>query len=1401
MRCFWFIVLFQLTLYKVMLSQLENATKLPNTFNEQVAKQQAINKGLKGSEIAGYINYLKADFSSKQHQRIFKKHSIHQPYKAETNAIILEPNSPMSISCPNMGFEQFNFNGWTGSTGSVTAGSSYPNYNQISTGTYNTAGDNVSLLNTLNYHTIMSVAASNPQYPSCVGYDSLACITVGTQIVSQIPVVSPYSFDQVSVRMNGALANGRACKLKYITTTSVNNKRLSYSFALVFQDPNNTIPAHTAGESPYFKVTIKNENTGTELPGCTSYSLNTLNAQPHDSLETSVVFTGDPVKFRKWYYYTVDLSSLPGGTPVSLNFELGGCTEGGHFCYAYVDAECGSLATPYANMCSGTNFATLIAPPGFSTYQWFDAFGSPISGATNDTLIEPTTPGTVYSVAMTLPNGCVITKTVTVTLTTVNIINLNSTSSCAGGNSGSATVIANGSNNNYNYTWVNVSTTQTVSTSQTATNLPAGNYSVVVSSPGCGQASSNFNIAYSPPYYYSEIKSFCGNATFIDKSGGSNYQWYQGSTMLPPPIGNNDTLFLGDAQSGEIYTLVYKNTQGCKDSISYVLNRLPSGTLDFYALSNSCMGDSSGSANLQFNSTYSPPYQYQILGPSSSDVIYSNTGSNTTISLSNLPVGTYTTYANDGTCYYQKTITINPILSNYTLTPQTYTLICFPDEVTVGVNIGEEIPTSCALSNIPCYSLPKQLFTTGPFAQNTATTYPTPYGNWYTNGRNQYLIQKTDLNNAGIFAGKLNSIAFNVLAMNNSVRKYTNFSIQIGCTSLNTLPNVGSGNQPFITGLVSVYSHSNQPVSEGWQTYDFTQSYNWDGLSNIIVEVCFSFPNVSGTGNYSENISVELKSTSYIANMYHVEDANPVCGNNQPADNAIGSMMPGGSNMLPNMRFGYCTVQNPDDYTVTISPNGTITANYNNDSITIAPNFVTPTGTVIYTVSVANPDGGCVTTQTITAFYPPLNTTVTANPTSTTVCQFDSLTMTASGAINYNWYANGSGTSISTTSILATVPPNVGTNTYVVTGDFPCPNSVSDTKTITVNVTPKATLVNNLPSSITKCLNKDYIILSNVTSTTTGNSGLPYTYTWTTIPSGTLAPGVNSASSYTVSSNSTNTFVVTVDGQCAYQTSDTIEVKNFVDDLAISISNSLTVCANATFNMNSTTMGGRPAYIYTWTLNSTNVANTPSLSTQSPAFGGNYNIQVTVMDSCGYQRSASQQIYVLPNTLNVSITDSVSLCGKTPFTLHSTSSGGYPVYTFNWYLLPSNTSISTSDSLQYITPEDEGQYQIKIVKRDSCNNEASDIKILNVLPPCMVEIPNVITPNGDFVNDYFKIKNSSYHPNIHLTIFDRWGKQVYESSDYQNDWKAEGLNDGTYFYTIDVPDDKRYSGFITVFRE
>lgn len=82
-------------------------------------------------------------------------------------------------------------------------------------------------------------------------------------------------------------------------------------------------------------------------------------------------------------------------------------------------------------------------------------------------------------------------------------------------------------------------------------------------------------------------------------------------------------------------------------------------------------------------------------------------------------------------------------------------------------------------------------------------------------------------------------------------------------------------------------------------------------------------------------------------------------------------------------------------------------------------------------------------------------------------------------------------------------------------------------------------------------------------------------------------------------------------------------------------------------------------------------------------------------------------------------------------------------------------------------------------------------------------IPNIITKNGDGKNDFFKIDGLNLFNTNKLQIYNRWGKKVYEQTDYKNNWNGENLSSGTYFYllelTIDTGKHLSYKGWLEVF--
>ena len=124
----------------------------------------------------------------------------------------------------------------------------------------------------------------------------------------------------------------------------------------------------------------------------------------------------------------------------------------------------------------------------------------------------------------------------------------------------------------------------------------------------------------------------------------------------------------------------------------------------------------------------------------------------------------------------------------------------------------------------------------------------------------------------------------------------------------------------------------------------------------------------------------------------------------------------------------------------------------------------------------------------------------------------------------------------------------------------------------------------------------------------------------------------------------------------------------------------------------------------------------------------------------------------------------------------------------------------------------DGYYDLKL----HITNENGCDTLLEVRIPikeAKLKIPGVITPNGDSYNELFMILNenktgsgeeikiTNEFQRMELVVFDRWGRKIYDDSNYQSDWGAKGVPDGSYYFilkTIGFYRTEKYKGSITI---
>ncbi len=104
-----------------------------------------------------------------------------------------------------------------------------------------------------------------------------------------------------------------------------------------------------------------------------------------------------------------------------------------------------------------------------------------------------------------------------------------------------------------------------------------------------------------------------------------------------------------------------------------------------------------------------------------------------------------------------------------------------------------------------------------------------------------------------------------------------------------------------------------------------------------------------------------------------------------------------------------------------------------------------------------------------------------------------------------------------------------------------------------------------------------------------------------------------------------------------------------------------------------------------------------------------------------------------------------------------------------------------------------GQYLLSVRDGLGCRKDY----VLSIAVDTNLMIPNIFTPNGDGVNEVFFIRNMPDATEV--IVSNRWGKQVYSSSNYQNDWGGGDVADGVYYYRIKAGG-QTYSGWVEVLR-
>ena len=341
-----------------------------------------------------------------------------------------------------------------------------------------------------------------------------------------------------------------------------------------------------------------------------------------------------------------------------------------------------------------------------------------------------------------------------------------------------------------------------------------------------------------------------------------------------------------------------------------------------------------------------------------------------------------------------------------------------------------------------------------------------------------------------------------------------------------------------------------------------------------------------------------------------------------------------------------------------------------------------------------------------------------------------------------------------------------------------------------------------------------------------------YSYRWS--PGGATTPTV------TVKPMATTTYYVTVSdtsGMEVCNASFTVEVlprfETHIRQLKLTCNNGDEPNGNtAQIRVEASGVGEPYTYIWKdlekhsdgWGQQLSNLYIAPNDPSMAIGLKGYHWYGVEVLDSrgCIQRDSIFTQAFPTP-VIEITCDPGDSVYIQNPdvtFSFENLSADSIGVDHFFWTFEHDITSNAEHPVFTYVEP---GEYQPSLTVYDDFGCDTVYVKDHVTVCPVKLKIPSAFTPNGDGINDTFVItladgSNTSrddgrdaggnnekplnvYYKSTELVVFNRWGRTVYHSNDYQNDWDGGGLSDGTYFYVLKckgLKEEIQYQGSVMI---
>lgn len=568
----------------------------------------------------------------------------------------------------------------------------------------------------------------------------------------------------------------------------------------------------------------------------------------------------------------------------------------------------------------------------------------------------------------------------------------------------------------------------------------------------------------------------------------------------------------------------------------------------------------------------------------------------------------------------------------------------------------------------------------------TTSNLPNTFGDGVSKVTSQIIYLASDLLAAGFKSGQIHSIGFNIDNISpEALLVYTNFSLAIKCTSKSDF--ALNSKSELQNGLTIVMAAKSQPIVAGLNNFTFDNSYNWDGKSNIIVQICYYRPNTE-TKNY--NAKTRDHSTN---NISMISVASYALSDGQCFPQGTESFVTT-ARQRPNTIFGICT-----PVPIALEYHWTPTTGLSNPDIKnpiASPNYTTTYTVTVYEAGKSQ----CAATNSLT-----INTagpTLSISPKPVNLCTGQSADLTATATVknpNVTVSKTFNSAPIAPTDTIPGDPASPGKN-YTINSVAINPITLSSTSIVSVCVDIDHRRMSELSATLTSPSNNVINLFSNV-----GGNGQNMKNTCfsddAVINIGTgIAPYGGSyrptQALSNLAGNANGSWILNLkDNTAGVSNGATPPKVNFfsgkLNSWSITLYNTLT----------------NSIVSYSWTPTAGLSSTTTATTTASPTSTTNYKVTVTDAGGCFNVDS----VLVTVGTLDYlpPLASNGPVCEGSTINLTTTDNIGV---SYSWTGPNGFTSTQKNPNITGSTLAMSGEYTLQIANADGCLSKISKINVL-----------------------------------------------------------------------------------------